>query len=134
MKVNEHEFTVVIDCDDTLIMHNFKEKIGAIKITNPYDGAMHVVQKHQRHIELLRQYKAKGYYVTVWSNNGAKWAETVVKALDLEASVDECRCKPLKYIDDCVEASKVVGSHVYIPYKEAEYIYIPMGEELQWTK
>jgi len=127
MKVNENEFGVVLDCDNTLIMHDFQTNVGTIKIINPYDGAIHFVKIHERHKELLRQYKAKNFHITVWSNNGARWAETVVKALGLEAYVDEVRCKPIKYVDDQADAGHVVGSHVYIPYKEPEYCFVPYG-------
>lgn len=115
MKVNENEFTIVTDIDDTIVMHNI-ESLDKLEITNPYDGTKYWLTPHHEHIALIRQYKAKGYYITAWSNNGARWAETVIKAVGLEDYVDECRCKPLKCIDDKIEPQYIVGNHVYIPF------------------
>lgn len=44
--------------------------------------------------------KARGHVVIVWSQGGAKWAEDVVKALQIEHMVDACLAKPSWYADD----------------------------------
>jgi hypothetical protein len=31
---------------------------------------------------------------------------------------DECRCKPIKHVDDRSDPGLIVGSRVYIPWKE----------------
>lgn len=118
---NRNEFRVVVDVDNTLIIHGFNSLTpNTTLIVNPNDGAKHYVKIHQRHVELIRQYRARGMYVTVWSNNGVDWAEAVVKAINLEDYVHEVSTKPIKHLDDQSSADSIVGSRVYIPFDEHE--------------
>ena len=48
----------------------------------------------------MREFKARGHYVIVWSQGGWEWAEAVVKALGLEDLVDEVKTKPQWMVDD----------------------------------
>jgi hypothetical protein len=49
--------------------------------------------------ELIRQ-KKSGTYIVVWSAGGSKWAEAVVKALNIEEYVDAVLTKPDRVYDD----------------------------------
>jgi len=105
-----NESVICFDVDETLIMH----KAGKLKVKDPYvEKTYHKVKPHNKHIQLLKTHKGRGYCIVVWSAGGVKWAENVVKALDLESYVDLIITKPLKYVDD-LEADKILTSRVYL--------------------
>lgn len=111
----ENEMIVYFDCDDTLVMHQINN--NKIEIKDPYSNTSCFLTPHKRHIKLLKDFKSRGYTVVVWSAAGAKWANEVVKSLDLKDSVDLVISKPLKFVDD-LPASEVLGSRIYLPFKE----------------
>jgi FMN phosphatase YigB (HAD superfamily) len=117
MKTIKQESTVFIDCDDTLVMWPTKEmsKTFAIPIKNPHDNKIDCLLRHEGHIKVLKDRKARGSFIVVWSSGGFAWAEAVVKALGLEDYVDLCMTKPHMYIDD-KKAEQIMGEHLYIPY------------------
>ena len=96
--------SVFFDVDDTLVIWDWKsinpEGIGLVKITDPDSGCSVLVHPHARHIELMRQFKARGHTVVVWSQGGSAWAESVCKALGIELLVDYVMDKPNWYVDD----------------------------------
>lgn len=97
MKINTAELRVVIDVDGTLIQHVHPSR-SAMPID--YYGQWKHVMPMYNNISLLKAHKARGYEVSVWSANGHKWAENVIRALNLVEYVDDVSAKPLKYIDD----------------------------------
>jgi FMN phosphatase YigB (HAD superfamily) len=114
MKFIDNELVVMFDCDDTLVMHNDQ---GNLLIEDPYNTYTFIdVERHERHIKLLKDFKGRGYTVVVWSAAGAKWAMKVVEALKLEDYVDLVISKPLKYVDD-LPAEKILGSRIYLSQK-----------------
>jgi len=117
MRTIKKESTVWVDCDDTLIMWGKEPhmKHKHIAITNPYDGQIDHLMPHKGHIKVLKDRKARGSFIVVWSAGGYKWAEAVVKALNLEKYVDLCMTKPHMYIDD-KEAKDIMGERLYIPF------------------
>jgi len=94
---------ICCDVDDTLV---FAFINGGFEADDPnlidirFHNFLRSFMPHFKHIELLKKYKADGYFVIVWSQAGFEWAETVVKALNLEDHVDLAMTKPFKYIDD----------------------------------
>ncbi len=114
MKVINNEQLIMIDVDDTLVMWG-KVKKGkkAIAITSPYDGTQEILRPHKGHIKILKDRKARGACIVVWSHGGYRWAEAVVKALKLESYVDYCASKPFMYIDD-TEAENILGERLYL--------------------
>lgn len=94
MKVIRNEQIIWCDVDSTLIEHHEGT------ITVDYYGEKRKVKPHQEHISFLRSLKKRGCYIIVHSNNGYVWAETIVKALKLEDTVDQIMSKPYKVIDD----------------------------------
>lgn len=117
MKVAPSEMSIFFDVDDTLIMWDDKCHIGGDEYTSltcPHDGRITFHKVHYRHIEFLKKQKAKGYTVVVWSASGTKWAEMVVKELNLETYVDFVTSKPLKWVDDMPNPKHLVGSHIYL--------------------
>lgn len=93
---------VCFDVDDTLVK-NFLEVADQIKHANEF---IHIAEfdrlvvPYYEHIALLKQFKAQGKYIVVWSQGGYKWAEAVVDALGLRSEVDLIMTKPEYYVDD----------------------------------
>lgn len=76
MKVNKNENAVLIDTDQTII-------ISGNMYTANYYGIEKNFSPRIGNIELLKSYKARGYYIRVHSNNGWQWAEEIVNKLGL---------------------------------------------------
>lgn len=113
----ESEMNVFVDCDDTLVMWNKNPDETDVVVKDPYKkDEWHALKKHKRHIDLIKDYKARGYTVVVWSAAGAPWAKAVVDALKIEEYVSVIMSKPIKYVDD-LQAEEIMGSRIYI--KEA---------------
>lgn len=117
MKVIKSHRTVFYDVDDTLVIWNWKEYDpegkGLISITDPNDSVSVALLPHYRHIELMKQFKARGHTVVVWSQGGYAWAEAVVKALGIEYMVDVVMDKPTWYVDD-LPAHAYMGNPTYL--------------------
>ena len=115
MKVIKSHRIVFIDVDDTLVIWDWKDispdGIGLITVSDPVSGFTQQLLPHERHINLLKQFKARGHTVVVWSQGGYSWADTVVKALGLEELVDVVMSKPDWYIDD-IPAAAFMGKNV----------------------
>lgn len=120
MEVVKNEMVIMVDCDDTLCMwseHHTQPHEGALDFLDPYDGKTVYLKPHTTHIELVKQFKHRGYHVIIWSGAGYMWAEAVVKRLGLEKYVDQVMTKSTKYIDD-LHADEILGSRIYLKYKE----------------
>src|ERR1700677_1579852 len=120
MKVVDNESTIFVDVDDTLIMWNpqlrYDKDFNKIDIKSPDSADSYfTVTPHKGHIKVLKDRKARGSCIVVWSAGGYKWAEAVVKALDLENHVDYCMTKPHMYIDD-KKAEEFMQERLYIPF------------------
>ena len=72
-----------------------------LTLNDPY-GHMGTIylKKHLPNINLVKRCHARGDKLFVWSMAGAKWAELVAKALDMEQYFEFAMAKPNKYIDD----------------------------------
>lgn len=103
---------VAFDVDDTLILWDNPGKGISMEILCPYMKQHFKVWPHQRHIIFLKRQKAMGNKIFVWSRNGAKWAETVVKALGIQQHVDYCVGKMDKHVDD--NPADVAGTPLYL--------------------
>ncbi len=116
-KVVRTESTVFVDCDDTLIMWNTELAAGKalVSVMNPHDGTYSHLVPHLGHIKVLKDRKARGSFIVVWSSGGFAWAEQVVKALGLQESVDLIMTKPHMYIDD-KPCTAWMGEHLNLPF------------------
>jgi hydroxymethylpyrimidine pyrophosphatase-like HAD family hydrolase len=104
---------ICYDVDETLIMWN-KGILSTIPIKDPFIiGVTNHVLPNEKHIELLKKHKARGFTVIVWSAQGVEWAEAVVKALELEEYVDAVFSKPSGYVDD-LPVDEWIGPRIYI--------------------
>lgn len=117
MKYYDSQMVIMFDVDDTLVMHEISEEMpGDVYVKDPYDNKDNLLRTHERHVKLLKDFKARGYTVCVWSAAGAPWAKAVVDALKLEEYVDIVMSKPLKYVDD-LPANEILGSRLYLNEK-----------------
>lgn len=115
-----NDLLVVCDVDDTLIMHSYPDefKDEAIQVPDCYDpNNAYTVVPHKLHIKVLKDFKARGYHVIVWSAAGAKHAKTIVDALGLQDHVNTVMSKPIKYMDD-LEAHQILGARIYLKDKK----------------
>lgn len=127
----ESEMNATFDCDDTLVMWDIggnqpydmwayteQEKCkpeDVVRIEDPYKvGEAYYLVKHNRHIKLLQDYKARGFGVIVWSAGGSQWAKAVVEALGIGNSVDLVMAKPNRHVDD-MPCTSWMGERIFIP-------------------
>lgn len=123
MLLLENDVSFFIDVDKTLLFDpgadlislKTLEQLGipTVEITNPYDGVTKTYVIHQEHLDLAKHHKARGFTVTVWSNNGAKYAYDVAEALGLAPYVTWAMSKPTKACDD-LSADRYMPTSIYI--------------------
>jgi FMN phosphatase YigB (HAD superfamily) len=94
---------VFFDIDDTLVIWDWKpinpDGVGLVSINNPDGACSELVMPHNRHIQLLRQFKARGHTVVVWSQGGHAWAESVCKTLGIDDLPTEAFMRAPIYLD-----------------------------------
>ncbi len=117
MEVIKSHRIVFFDVDDTLVIWDWKsvdpEGLRLIKVEDPEAKCSQLVMPHDRHVQLMKQFKARGHTVVVWSQGGWAWAESVVKALGVENVVDYVMDKPSWYVDD-LPASMFLGKPIFL--------------------
>jgi len=109
VQVVKNELTIFCDVDGTIIRPS---ESGSILM--PYGSTVKRFEPIVDHVELLKAYKNRGFYVVVWSMGGPEWAELAVKALKLERFVDLVIGKPLKHMDDKEDLGSIVGNRVFL--------------------
>lgn len=100
MYVLESDNVVFADCDDTLVLWGRPEGGQAESLEVGQGDYVELVYPHWVHVQKLREHKARGHKVVVWSQGGYEWARAVVKALDIEDVVDAVMRKPTWCMDD----------------------------------
>lgn len=119
----KNDNVVMVDVDETLIIAEYPldQTDGLIDINGV------VCLPHFKHIKLLKDFASRGHLVVVWSQGGWKWAETVVRALELSEWVDLIITKPKWHIDD-LPSRAYMGDPIYIhldgrkqPWTEKQY-------------
>lgn len=126
-----HENTMILksdkvvpfDVDKTLI---FKSEAPYTSETQwlSYDrGEGKVVNSafipHKSQIQLLKYLYVQGHTIIVWSGSGYRWAEAVVKALDLSEYVSLVLSKPQYYVDDR-DSTIWMGRRIYRELNDPE--------------
>lgn len=104
MNVLYNEKISMWDVDDTLVLWSDDEEptknTPKIIFHDPGLEKMVEARMHLNHIKLLKEQKARGHTIIVWSQGGARYAEAVVKALGLEQYVHLVMTKPSFIVDD----------------------------------
>lgn len=129
MKVIRATRSVFFDVDETLVLWDWHDidpdGKGLLNINGEH------VLPHFRHIELLKQFKARGHTVIIWSQGGHEWAEYVCKALALEEFVDIVMDKPNWYVDD-LHVNAWMKNPIYLhptdPSKDSKYGISRVGD------
>jgi hypothetical protein len=122
-----NNLVVAFDIDDTLLMYNEtgKPQENSIEIMHPLNGHYEYPIPHYAHIKLLKNYKAQGYHIIVWSAQGYEWVLASIKALNIEDYVDLKMSKLIKYVDDLKGPEGILGSRVYIPLEQVNKVIEP---------
>lgn len=94
------ENPVFFDVDDTICLWYNNKKNPTKDLLCPYYGTLESFVPHEAHIQAIKDHKAKGDTVIVWSQGGSEWAKAAVDALELHDYVDIIMSKPGKYYDD----------------------------------
>lgn len=89
---------VFFDVDQTLI--SWDPLYGDQSLLLHCDGFQRYVSPIHIHVELMKEFKAVGWQVVVWSAGGADHAERVIKLIKMEDYVDLIVSKPEVYVDD----------------------------------
>jgi hydroxymethylpyrimidine pyrophosphatase-like HAD family hydrolase len=117
MNVIENELVVGCDVDDTILMWDKPNDPGAGKLEVDFAGRKVYLTPHQYHVDLLRSYHERGYYIIIWSANGWRHAKQAAKLLGLEDLVSgkngQVQVKLTKHMDDNPNAESIVGPRVY---------------------
>jgi phosphoserine phosphatase len=103
MKVVNSDKIVCFDVDDTLVSdvtEKFSESIDPSNVEIKCEGHTTTVKPIKENIDAIKRHKRQGQVVIVWSAAGYKWAESVVKSLNLQDYVDIVMSKPMWYYDD----------------------------------
>lgn len=130
MELIDAEIVVVCDIDDTLVMwggDHTRPDPSRIELVSPYSGTTVYLKPHWDHVELLKQYKGRGFEIILWSAGGAKWAYAVGYALGLQDVARFAMTKPMKHLDDLTDVNHIVGNRVYLNFKELteNKVFIP---------
>lgn len=94
MKKLKDKHTIFVDIDNTLILW------GQVKEPTVKLDFDQVASIHLPHINKIKEFKARGHNIVVWSAGGSDWAEKIVLILNLEEYVDMVIPKPSWFIDD----------------------------------
>lgn len=113
--------TVFFDVDSTLVFTQSETPVdptefGVQNYIVVNEGLYkRVFTVHDAHVECIKDFKARGHNVVVWSAGGADWAAVVIDSLGLQDYVDMITCKPDWYFDD-LKVTEWMGKQCYIPF------------------
>lgn len=113
-KIVRNETVAWVDIDNTLAMWKEPTVNAPGKITVEYGGRDLFLTPHQPNIDLIKEYKNRGYFVIIHSANGFAHATRVIRALGLEDTIDLIMTKNIKVVDDKHPADWM-GALVYLP-------------------
>lgn len=117
MKVIKYENVVGCDIDDTILMWDNPTVPGIGKVEMEFAGKKVFLTPHTYHIDLLKMYLERGYYIIFWSGNGWQHAERAIKVLGLEELADgehgHVQVKLTKHMDDSEDPKSILGPRVY---------------------
>jgi hypothetical protein len=97
---HDYDRTLYVDVDETLVFLNFPESRAKDAVDFSSFGFNAKVLVHKHHVELIKQFRARGIGVIVWSVGGVKWARAVVEFLGLTGYVTAILPKPSWMLDD----------------------------------
>jgi phosphoserine phosphatase len=120
MNIIDNDNVVCFDVDDTLVMWNVPRDAEDLVVVDNF-GTLETLVPNRKHIELMRQFKARGFTVVVWTQGGASWAKNVIDALKISDMVDLVMRKPTWVVDDLSPTAWL--SRIYMEEKDGKAIY-----------
>lgn len=106
LKVLKNERVIMVDIDDTLVMHELAKDVQGftyVDVADPiYDDTFIRMKVNEPMVRLVREEIARGSQICYWSRGGFQWAKNVLEALDLDSYQSEqlVLTKPFAYFDD----------------------------------
>lgn len=115
MQVIKNDHVIAFDIDDTLVMwskdYSVKKK-GRLKFEDPGAGPVYLTP-HIRHIDLLKNHFARGFFIVAWSHGGSAWTKNVIETLELQNYVHLVITKPTKLVDD-LKPNEIFPNVIYL--------------------
>lgn len=109
------------DVDETLVLFDYPPEFHDATILIGCDGFQRRVLPNKYIIDRIKDHKARGHCVTIWTQGGWEWGVAVVQALDLEKYIDVLECKPKGFYDD-------LPASAFLPEACRSYIDIKTGK------
>lgn len=128
MKVIENELVVATDIDDSLACWHNPTVDGPGKLPISFAGKTVYLTPHTYHVDLIKMYKERGYFIIAWSANGNQHCKRVIQALGLEEYVDICMSKLTKHLDDSDNAAAILGPRVFCEDLTKPEVILPKGQ------
>jgi hypothetical protein len=102
MQVLRNENPWASDIDDTLLMWDvpLSEDVPTVDILDPLTKTNIRVAVNENNLRLVKEKKARGHAIILWSQGGPEYAEAVAIALGITDIVDVAMGKPVGIIDD----------------------------------
>lgn len=85
---------------------------------------------HTGHVEIIKDFHARGHTIIIWSAGGSRWAEMVVRALKLDLYVSLVIDKPDWFIDDKPSSSfmsEAIRFYKHIEHKDPSIMEKEIG-------
>lgn len=117
MKTINSEQLICVDVDDTILLWQPvtpENQSNLVEFYDPYEKCKKWVLSHPAHIKIIKDRKARGATIILWSQSGYEWAVQAAKACGLLEYVDYCASKPVAIIDD-KPASAWLQERIYLP-------------------
>lgn len=111
MQIIQDHRVACFDIDETLLMFDWKDYTSETGHLMYLDDC--AVLPNHRNIDLLLQFKARGFTIIAWSQGGYAYAAQAIALLGLESKVDYVMSKPNWYIDD-LHASAWMGKNIWL--------------------
>src|ERR1051325_5468494 len=125
MQVIQRDNMVAFDVDDTLVMWDIPEGYEHETIVFDHFGHPARMLPHYKHIELMKQFKARGHFVIVWSQGGHEWAKAVVDKLGIADCVDLVMTKPKWIVDDLPANAWTSRTYLSLDGKRRSSAFVP---------
>ncbi len=103
---------VYCDVDDTLVLWDISEYPDEPRVEVKLKDEAAILVPHKYNINTLKKFYKLGYTIIVHSGSGHRWAEEVVKALELQKYVTLIMSKPMYHFDD-IPCQEWMGPRIY---------------------
>jgi FMN phosphatase YigB (HAD superfamily) len=109
--------TIYFDVDNTLVMWGLEDHPNVLSFT--FNDSVFKLVPHTEHIQFLKDKKADGFKIVVWSAGSETWAKEVINVLGLSSFVDHAISKPMFHVDD-LPSNEILHPHrhIYFPFQK----------------